>query len=86
MQSEPIWKTLESVDFNIDKKEINEWTFPKLTIALCLWRGDVVQWKDVSCGKLSGILSFSSSVVVLVLSLSVSIFKMEQVIYPIPKL
>lgn len=28
MQSEPIWKTLESVDFNIDKKEINEWTFP----------------------------------------------------------
>lgn len=48
MQSEPIWKTLESVDFNSDKKEINEWTFPKLTIALCLWRGDVVQWKDVS--------------------------------------
>lgn len=42
MQSEPIWKTLGSVDFIVDKKDMNEWAVPKLTPALCLQRGNVV--------------------------------------------
>lgn len=42
-------------------------------------------WKDVSYSKQTGILPFSSSVV-LVLSFSVYICKMEQVIYPLPNL
>lgn len=42
MKSEPICQNIESVEFNIANKELNEWTFPKLTTAFCLWRGKVV--------------------------------------------
>lgn len=49
MQSEPIWKTLESVDFNIDKKGINEWTFLNTQLPSVYGGGvNAVSWRDMS--------------------------------------